>query len=56
MQLMTLFLQIYHRKLCARNVSLVNNVPKISGMGIADFAKPGQEPDVVRWMAPETYK
>ena len=48
--------QIFHRKLCARNVFMVNNCPKIGGLGIADYSKPGQEADFTRWTAQETFQ
>lgn len=51
-----LFPQIYHRKLCARNVFIVNNVAKIGGLGIVDYWKVGQETDLVRWTAQEAIK
>ena len=35
---------------------MVNNVAKIGGLGIADYSKPGQESDLVRWSAQETFQ
>lgn len=53
----TVLFQIHHRKLCARNVSLLNqSTPKIAGIGISEFSKPGQDVNLVRWTAPETFK
>ena len=48
--------QIFHRRLCANNVFVCGNSIKIGGIGIADYAKPGKDLDLMRWTAQEALK
>lgn len=35
---------------------LAGETPKITGIGITEFTQPGQEIDLTRWMAMETFR
>ena len=51
--------KIFHRKLCARNIFIVNDRIKIAGLGIAEYTlmRDHQKPaDVLRWTAQEALK
>ena len=48
---------IVHKKLCARNIFLAIDQPKIGALGIVDYVTVGcQEPDLTRWTAQEALK
>ena len=47
---------IVHKKLCARNIFLAVDQPKIGALGIVDYVTVGQEPDLTRWTAQEALK
>ena len=49
-------LGIAHKKLCARNIFLAVDQPKIGSIGIVDYFQSGQEPDMTRWTAQEAFK
>ena len=49
-------LGISHKKLCARNIFLAVDQPKIGSIGIVDYLQNGQEPDMTRWTAQEAFK
>ncbi|TRY75642.1 hypothetical protein TCAL_04584 [Tigriopus californicus] len=48
--------KIVHRKLCARNIMICNDIAKVGGVGITDYCQPGQDIDMARWRAQENFK
>ena len=49
-------LGISHKKLCAWNIFLAEDQPKIGAIGVTTYSRPGQEPDMTRWTAQEALK
>ena len=49
-------LGIPHKKLCAWNIFLAEDRPKIGALGITNYSRPGQEIDLTRWTAQEALK
>ena len=48
---------LVHKKLCSRNIYLTQNYrAKIGSVGITDYVTQGQDPDLIRWTAPEVFK
>ena len=45
-----------HRKLCASNIFMFDDIVKIGGIGLTDFSKTGKELDLQRWTAQEALK
>ena len=45
-----------HRKLCASNVFMFEDIVKIGGVGLTDYSKAGKELDLQRWTAQEALK
>ena len=45
-----------HRKLCASNIFMFDDIVKIGGIGLSDFSKTGKELDLQRWTAQEALK
>jgi len=48
--------KIMHRKLCASNIFMFDDIVKIGGIGLGDFSKTGKELDLQRWTAQEALK
>ena len=45
-----------HRKLCASNIFMYEDIVKIGGVGLTDYSKAGKELDLQRWTAQEALK
>lgn len=49
-------MQIVHKQLCARNVVFVNGIPKVSGLGLAQYNSNNLTPIYTRWTAKEIFR
>jgi serine/threonine protein kinase len=48
--------KIMHRKLCASNIFMFDDIVKVGGIGLSDYSKTGKELDLLRWTAQEALK
>lgn len=48
--------QIVHKQLCARNIVFVSGVPKVSGLGLAQYNNNNLLPIYTRWTAKEIFR